>query len=267
MTWDAATGETLISVNTSELPAGSFSNHYLEFAEGPQAGLNLDITSNTNGQIRVEGNATSEGLTSGDRVIVRSHATMGTAFPDGSGLVPFVDTVSLFNSSGGRTDLFWNSAGNFWMDVFGIPHDDEVIYPGEGFLIFASQDTTITFGGSGALTHVKTTPTLFLAEAGTINLVGASNPFFGDSTPLVDLGLGATFDPFRDSASLFSADGNLNIVGTYLSDGGLSDPTTVTFIDGSGTNSSAVPVPNGASLSIGVLEDKFIHLPPSLVVQ
>ena len=274
LTWDASTGETLITVNTDGMSPGAFSNHYLEFGDGSQAGFNLDISSNSNGEIWVTGDATAEGLSVGDRVIVRSHVTMSTAFPDGSGLVPFVDTISLFNSGGNRLDLFWNSIGGFWMDVFGTPHDDEVIRPGQGFLIFSSQSINIKFGGQGDLSHVKTSPTLSLAEANSINLIGASNPFFGESTAFIDLGLEESLAPFLDSVSLFSTDGSLSLIGTYLSDGGfMSGPVApnslppITLIDGNGEDASSIPVENGASLSVSVLADTLILVPPVITIQ
>jgi len=273
LTWDASIGETLITVNTDTLSPGTFLNHYLEFGDGPEAGFNLDISSNSNGEIWVTGDATAEGLSVGDRIIVRAHVTMDSAFPDGNGFVPFVDMISLFNSESGRLDLFWNPMDGLWMDELGTPHNDAVIRPGQGFLIFSSESTNIKFGGQGNLSHVKTSPTLSLIETNSINLIGLSNPFFGESTSLIDLGLAESLDPFLDSLSLFSNDGSLDLIGTYLSDGGFLNsppapsPLVITLIDGKGEDASSLPVPNGASLSISVLENKLILIPPVISVQ
>ncbi|MGJ8725438.1 MAG: hypothetical protein ACSHYB_12845 [Roseibacillus sp.] len=255
---------TLVELNTTSLLPSSLSNHYLELQDGPNAGLTFDIENNQAGSVTLAGDAIAYGLTGSHRIIVREHLTVATLFPDGADFAPLEDTLTLFNADGSRLDLYWNPATATWIDVMGADKGAERIFPCEGLVFYSSTDRSLSVGADGQFTHIKSTPTRVPVYAGAVNLIGPSNPL-PSSISLGDLGFKDDFAVFSDSANIFLQDGSLMTLGTYLTDGGATNPGTNSFINGMGQTSDNVPLEAGRALAVSVNLDKVITLAaPSL---
>ncbi len=261
MDYNSSQDEAVITVNTDSLP--TLNNHYVELCDGPESGLTLDIISASANSVTVAADPSALGMMPGDKLIIREHLTVASLLPNGANFAGFQDTISIFNDDDTRLDIFWNSIGGFWMDALGTSWDSKVLKPGQGILLFLSEELTISLGGNEKFTHVKTTPTRISASAGTINLVGPVNPFPG-TYDLSEIGFVSDFSPFVDSASFFSNDGLFVPSGTYLSNGGISQTGTI-FIDGLGNDSSSVQIPYRESTVVSVSSDKTINLAPAVV--
>lgn len=245
---------------------GGNSSHFVEILSGPNAGLILDIVSNTAASVTVEGNIT--GLVGGtDTYCIRKHVTLGSLLAGGGGLSAGGDSVIIVNSDASASEYVYN--GGNWEDVGTLDDGtNKVIYPGQGFIIRRGGNTqaTITVGGN-EVSYVKSGPTkvpLFHKQGNQImrNYVGAVNPLVSDSgatdvVPLGNFGLVAGLNPGSDSVDVFSLTGNFQTLATYVSNGGnLED---VGSLD-DGTN---VPIRNGSAFRVIVPgnTDRLITLP------
>lgn len=253
ITFEAGQGNSIITLNTGDLPF--MASHYLEICDGPETGLALDITETAQNTISISGNASDFGIEVGHKVILREHLTVAGLLPNGANFAPFQDTVSVFNTDGSRLDLFWNPISGNWMDATNGTHDDQQIRPGQGVLLFLSQELTITLGGSGAYTHVKTTPTRIAAHPDAVNLVGPVSPF-PEGVLLSDIGFIGDLTPFLDSVSFFSEDGTFTPDGTFLSEGGSISSGDPVFIDGTGENASSVMLTHCEAAVVNIIGDE-----------
>ena len=213
---------------------GSFPLHYVEIlSAGATQGLILDVVSNTASTVRVRGT-----ITGTPTYCIRKHATLATVFQDIGGLVPFQDSVTLYNSNNTLSSFYPAAAASWVAEDFFTPANDTIIYPGQGFVISASNATTLTFGGN-EVAYVKNGPTQVPVYRGQTNLVGLINPLVataptdpifnqisstsqgGGVVTLASIGLTtSSLEEFIDSITLFIQGGNLNPSGSYYVGGG-----------------------------------------------
>jgi hypothetical protein len=229
---------------------GTFSLHTAEPQSGVCAGLGFDVLAHSTNTLTLNTTPTAGGLTTGMSFSVRKHCTLGGLLPDGGGLVPLVDSITLFSSTGSQTPHFFNSTLNRWVDGEGNDRHDTVIPPARGMVIYASQARTVMFG-HGEVCYVKSTASKVAVSARVPNIVGPINPL-SSSTTLAALGLTGTLQIFNDSLVILDP-GALNQRGTYLYTG-------TSLIDGRGQNANSVVLPTGAGVVINVDTAKNINL-------
>ena len=255
-----------ITVAGTPWTAGAFNSHYVEIVSGPQAGLVLDIVSNTANQLTVLGNLTVAPLQlSGTEVFaIRKHATLGTVFSNGGGLTAGSDTVTLVSQQGTKTFVY---NGLNWEDADLNDASGEIIYPGQGFIIFnGGAPDVVTFGGN-EIAYVKNTPTKVPLFPGIPNIVGLPSPLVATSSTdpifnttavntLGSLGFVSSMLAGADTLDLRSLTGNFASVGTYQSNG-------LNLEDANLDDGTAVRVRNGTAYILSVSGQR-IHTFPVL---
>ncbi len=243
---------------TSATPLTS-SSHYVEILSGTNTGAIFDIISNNGTSITLATNigAAPYSISGATTYCVRKHSTMADIFLT-AGLDAYADTVTVIDHT--NLEHIYGTDGAAIVDGgdFSTVKNNDVVYPGQGFLISASAKT-LTFGG-GAVSYVKTGPTKVYSYAGGVNLVTVMNPLAGntaaDTTTCGTLGLAASLSPFADLATIFSTDGLLTEQNLVGSDGTIP-------VDGGdfSTTRATLPVRNGAAVYVSVSANGFFNQP------
>ncbi|MFN5961034.1 MAG: hypothetical protein ACK5CW_06095 [Verrucomicrobiota bacterium] len=258
--------QSSITVTGTPWTGITFGNHYAEIISGPQAGLVLDIVANTANQLTVLGDLTSAPLqlTGSETFAIRRHATMATVFDNGGGLTPGADTVTLSTQFGTKTFTY---NGSNWEDADLNDVSGEIIYPGQGFLIFnGGAADVVTFGGN-EIAYVKNTPTKIPLFPGIVNLVGLPSPLVATkpadpiyntagTNALGDLGFVSSLLAGADTLDLRSLTGDFASAGTFQSNGGNLEDADL-------NDGSPVRVRNGAAYILTVSGQR-IHTFPLL---
>lgn len=247
-------GKALVEFSAPGWTVGTFNLHYAEPQSGSGAGLALDILSNTATTLKLDTTPAAAGLTSGMTFIVRKHATLAGLLPDGGGLTPFGDTISLFGSNGLQTTYFYSNISSTWITVLGADASNAIVRPGQGFVMQLGSAKTVTLG-RGEICCLKTTATKIRVHANVPNIIGAMNPLGGSTTTLGALGVTASMQAFNDSIVTL-APGTLSQTGTYLSTGGSL------VNSGTGQASDSTAIPAGAGVVINVNANKNITVAP-----
>ncbi len=250
----SAANSTITQTGAGWTP-GAFNLHYVEILTGTNAGLILDIVSNTASQVVVRGATAAFGVTGTPTYAIRKHATFNTLFPGGGGLSTFSDLISLENSNGTQTVALYN--GLNWEDAItpGVNMNNTIVYPGQGISIIASADAQVTFGGN-QISYVKTGPTRIPLYVDGVNYVGSVNPLVATApadpifstlgvTTALNYGLKDSLSPFTDLAAVFSIDGNFDNTDVLFSNG-------TNVIDGVGGVAvrDTLPIRNGTAIQI-----------------
>jgi hypothetical protein len=257
----AAGANSTITQTGATFPA--FPLHYVEILSGPQAGLVLDIVSNTATTIVVEGNSTSLGLTGTETYCVRKHATVNTVFANVGTFEEFQDSVTVYADTGIPKSFF--RANGAWVgDDFTTPAGDSIIYPGQGFVIDSSAVNVLTFGGN-EVAYVKSGPTKVPVYRGVLNFVGVVNPLVATQAadPIFSLtsttsaagaqsnlrasGYAASgLEDFVDSISTFTQGGAFNVLRTQYTNASDLVNDDFTTVDNTST------ARNGAAVAVAV---------------
>jgi hypothetical protein len=203
--------------------ANQFANtHYVEILSGPQTGAIFDIVSNTGTEITLDTNigVAPLSITGATTYCVRKHTTLGDVFLTAN-LEAFDHIISVYDAAG-LLHVYSSDGTNIVDGVdFTTPKNDDILYPGQGFLISGSAKQ-LTFGG-GPASYVKTGPTKIAVYQGKVNFVGVMNPLAGDTPSDVStaatLGLAANLAAFDDTALIYGSTGNFSIVQALGSDG------------------------------------------------
>jgi len=253
---------SIINQTGASWTVNQFDAHYIEILSGANAGLVLDIVSNTASTVTVEGDVTSLGLGGTETYCIRKHATLSTVFANGAGLAPVDDTVEVFDDAGGSVLAVYDGAQ--WVDgVDFVTPVDPIIYPGQGFKVLSLGGATVTFGGN-EVSYVKTGPTKVNVYSGVVNLVGVLNPLVSttpalpvDQATMGQLGF-SSLAPVDDLITVFSTDGNL-LETIYAHDG-------ANVVDGVDlvTNKDTDVVRNGPSFMISPFVDG-VYTQPQLI--
>ncbi len=251
--------------NTSGAPGKS--SHYVEVLDGPNAGMVFDIVSNQNSSLVVDGNAGSSAF----KYCVRKHATLGSIFAT-AGLSPFEDKITLFYDTGAKKDFYFDDTDNGILESdFTTVATNEVVYPGQGFLLNVVTSKQLTFGG-GELSYVKDSPTRIPLYGNRLNIVGMMNPIVA-SAPLTAaagnevtvLGatglLGSSLAEYEDEVQKFGLTGGgvFTKLATYYFDAGQGDIVDINGTPFGGT----VSVPNGAAFVVRPVADRVYVQPAS----
>ena len=151
---------------------GAFSLHYVEILSGSNAGLILDIVSNTATTVTVEGTVAIPASTT---YCIRKHNTLGTVLANGGGLAPNEDIVVIIDGTGNESNAVYDGAGGWFNLGDSSDMTNTPVYPGQGFVVLANAARVCTIGGND-VSYVKYGPTRISLFAAIPNLVGALNP-------------------------------------------------------------------------------------------
>lgn len=248
---------SVITLSGSSFNAGAFNEvggtpaYHLEILDsGSTQGMIVDVVSNTASTVTVSQNLAQLGVSGSASFCIRPHTTLSSLFPATSTLAAYVDTVKLFYPNNTNRSFLFTGSGSGWIDAgTGADAGNEIIYPGQGFIIYVAAQKNVTISGA-----VKSGPTIVPLYAGAINLVGTINPMVSGSQSLSQFSFPSTFSPYVDSAKPFTDDGTLRAPTAYLSDGSQ-------MIDaGLGTAANPTITPPNA-IVVGVAQSKNWIMP------
>lgn len=223
----------------------NFPTHYLEIVSGSFEGYSFDVLSNTGSTVTVEGMPTSLNATSISYVI-RPHITLGdldfSNIPDGSVV------VNIFNSPTVKATSYLYDSGGTWYDGSGsYVLNHAVIYPGTGFSVNNSDNSSFEINFSGVVKATKTVVPVY--KDATQNLVGPVNPslnsiFSAWAAPL----------PTDTIANILSTTGNNSVTLTLLTDAGTTD-----LYDGGGNSLSSATISGQNAFSMSAMtQDGYV---------
>lgn len=260
---------SVITQTGATFPA--FGLHYVEIITpgAPAEGTILDVMSNTATTITVKGT-----ISGTPNYCVRKHATLAAVFASPGAFEPFSDSVTLYGDDGAPKTFYLTSTPGQWVaDDFTTPGNDQIIYPGQGFLIASGVANQITFGGN-EVAYVKTGPTQVPVYRGFLNFVGMVNPLVatdpadplyslvsspttgGALTNLVAAGFANSgLEDFTDSILTLVQGGDLNpLQGYYTSSGSL-------ILDDFSTPAPNATLRNGYAIGVTVeTADRILKL-------
>lgn len=223
-------------------PVGGLPSHYIQITSGPQAGLVVDITSNTGTTLSVHSGDLAS-VTGTPTFVVRPHVKVSSLFNGNTDLGDYSDTVTLYNADGSSTTLLRDSGQTTgWLDSTTFAAADAVIYPGQAFLLSTSSSGTFTATGT-----VNPSQTIVPIYSGLVNLISLSNPSNGKN--IQQIGLGTNLSDYADTVGTFSSDGQLQQDASLLwtvSDGFL-DATTFSPAVGVNAGGTAALIVNASS--------------------
>jgi len=232
-------------------PSNGLPSHYIQITSGAQAGLVADIAGNTSTQLNV-GAGDLAAVSGTPNFVIRPHLKVSTLFQGNTDLVDYTDTVTLYKADGSTVTLLRDSSSpTGWLDSFTFNTTDELVYPGQGFLLSTSGSGNFT--STGVVNPVQTLVPIY---AGLVNLVSLSNPSNGKNVQ--SIGLGANMVDFTDTVGLFSSDGALSQTGSLLW-GGVSDG----FLDAFSFNPVSAVVVGGTSAMLVNASSDTVWTQPS----
>lgn len=251
-----AAGSTTLTAAAASFTSGAFNEgavyatHYVEITSGPQAGVVLDIVSNTGSVITLADNITSLGLTGSETIKVRPHVTLkGVMQSSESVLNAFSDNVTFYAADGSSVSyIFGADGGTGWSSDFATADGNlRPIAPGAGLILGLLGDVALPISG-----EVKSTPTVVMLSAGVVNIVGPLNPLVGTTTSLNSVGFG-DLAAFADGITVY-VPGPLDTSTSYvpLGDGTISSDFATATTDTISNTTGAVVIP-GADTPLKLL--------------
>jgi len=241
---------TTLTLPASSLTASAFDKgavyaaYYVEIASGPQAGVVLDIVSNTTSVITLADNITDLGLTGTESIKIRPHVTVKSLFSASeSVLSPYSDNVTFYAPDGSSTNyLFGADGGTGWSSDFATADGDlRPIPPGTGVILGLGADVSLPISG-----EVKGTPTVAMLAVGVVNIVGPVNPLVGTTTSLNATGFG-DLAAYADGITVY-APGPLTASASTsyvpLGDGTISSDFATATTDTIANTTGAVVIPS-----------------------
>ena len=261
--------------------AGSvFAKYYVEIVDGPAAGSQADIVSNTSDTLTVSGQASFQtAVGTGSSVKIRKHRTLVDLFGGASGTtgdttvliakgtsLSAADNVIL--KEGGVDKSYYYSSNAIrpgWRDSSGNVSADRPIYPNQGLIIARKSNSAANIVVTG---EVKQGVTFIDLPLG-YNLITLPIPadstlpsFFGGSSGTT----GAADVKIVKGSSLSSAD-NILVAqsdGSYRTFYYSSNAIRPGWRDSAGTLSSTVSIPGSAAIFIKKLANGSISTTTSL---
>jgi hypothetical protein len=230
-------------------PAGGLPSHYIQITSGSQAGLVVDITGNSATQLNV-GSGDLAAVSGTPSFVVRPHVLVSTLFKGNTDLGDYSDTVTVYREDGSTVTLLRDSSSaTGWLDSFTFNAADEVIYPGQAFLLSTSSAGNFTVTGV-----VNPSSTIVPIYSGLVNLVSLSNP--STSKDIQNIGLGANLSDFADTVGTFTSDGSLQQSNSLLWGGstdGFLDAFTFSTASGVVAGGTSALIVNASSNTVWTL--------------
>ena len=246
---------TTLTVAANSLTADAFDKgavyaaYYVEITSGPNAGVALDILSNTTSVITLMDDVSALSLTGTESIKIRPHVTLKSVLSNAEALLnPYTDTATFYAVDGSFLTYFYGGdGGTGWSSDFATADGNlRPIPPGTGFVLQVLADVSLTVTG-----EVKTGPSVVMLGGGVVNIVGPVNPLVGTTTSLNNTGFGA-LAAYTDSITVYQP-GLLSVFVTYfpLGDGTISSDfvTSTTDIIVNTTGAVVIPAVN-SSVSI-----------------
>ncbi|MCP5543556.1 MAG: hypothetical protein H7A49_06575 [Akkermansiaceae bacterium] len=238
---------TTLSVAASSLTPGAFDDgatfatHYVEITSGPNAGVALDIVSNTDSVITLADDISALSLAGTETITIRPHVTLKSSLAAAeASLNPFSDVATFYLPNGSSVTYFYGGDGatGWSSDFLTADGDLRPIAPGTGFVLGLLADVDLPIVG-----EVKDTAAVAMLAAGVVNIVGPVNPLAGNTTPLNDTGFG-DLAAFSDSITVY-VPGPLDTSTTYypLGDGTISSDFVNPTADTISNTTGAVVIP------------------------
>jgi hypothetical protein len=209
---------TTLTLAASSLVAGalnqgaSYATHYVEITSGPNAGVPLDIVSNTDSVITLGDDVSLLNLTGTETVTIRPHVTLGNALAGNEAILnPYSDSATFYLADGSNvTYLYGADGGVGWSSDFATADgSDRPMSPGTGVVLGLLGDIGLTISG-----EVKSTASVAMLTGGAVSIVGPMNPLVGGSTSLNTTGF-ADLAAYTDSITVY-VPGPLDTATTYL---------------------------------------------------
>jgi hypothetical protein len=256
---NAANSVITVSSSSGTLTSGSYNetgsepSYYVEIlSTGTAQGLIADVISNTATTVTVDTNLVSFAVSGTTSFCIRPHTTLSSMFPVAtSGLTAGQDTVSLFLANSVSPTLFdYTGSGTGWINATagGTPAGSQIVYPGQGFLIYVQNAKSVPVTGC-----VKSGQTQVPLYAGAINLVGTFNPVLSGTQTLSNFSFPASLQPGGDFVEPFVDNGLLQSAGEYVSNG--------TNMVSSGGNADGVQINASNSVLVYVNSSKNWIMP------
>jgi uncharacterized protein (TIGR02597 family) len=228
--------------------------YYVEILDsGTAQGLIADVVSNTANTITVDYNLIPYGVSPTCSFLVRPHTTLGTLFPSTSGFAPGTDQIELLFPNGSpQTYIFTGATDNtVWVTSSGNPAGNQIIYPGQGFIVYVQNGKTVPVVG-----YVKPGQTQVPLYAGVNNIVGTMNPVVSGTQILSNFNFPASLTAGgEDTVKTFVDNGQLQAAGSYGSAGSYMYNTS------SGTSSDTVSVLSPNAVIVNVQHGKNWIMP------
>ena len=199
---------TTLTLAASSLTANAFNKgavyatNYVEITSGPNAGVVLDILSNTTSVITLTDNISALSLTGTETIAIRPHVTLKSVLANAEASLNAYSDNATFYATDGSTATYYYGAdgGTGWSSDFATADGNlRPIAPGTGFVLGVLADVSLPVSG-----EVKASPAVAFLGAGVVNIVGPVNPLVGASTSLNSTGFGSLV-AYTDSITVYTA--------------------------------------------------------------
>ena len=211
----------------------NFPKYYAKItSSGSNEGLVLDVVSNTASTITVSG---ASGLSGALSIEVVPHYNLLDFANESSGLLPYIDAVTFYDSGNGKRTYYYTGSG-FVADDYATPADQVVVYPGSGFILNAGAASSVTM--TGCVNQTKTLVPVYAGES----IVAPIDP--SGITKIAVSNLGSAMAPYIDAASAVLLDGSLATT-TYYTDGDGMLNDSYSVLDPNDVNTPKVAAGNG----------------------
>jgi uncharacterized protein (TIGR02597 family) len=206
--------------------------HIVKITSGSGEGVVALITANTTSAITValQPGQTLTGVSNGTSISIQKAWTVkslfeASAFPDGTQLLGFSGTSPGTNLS---SDISYEIAGGAWTNLSSfLPGDDDVLYPGEGFVVrtATSAIADIVISGEVPTSNHRVVVSNLDAANGQDNVIGFTSP--------VNENLGTSGLGFNSGDQIILFD-DVNATGSVVAAGtNKSSVTTLEYTAGS----------------------------------
>ena len=218
-----------------------YPTHYVEITSGPNAGVALDILSNTAAVITLIDNISALSLTGTETIKIRPHITLKSSLAAAEALLnPYSDSATFYAIDGTFLTYFYGAdGGTGWSSDYANPDGNlRPVPPGTGYVLGLVADVGLTVIG-----EVKDTPTVAMLGGGVVNIVGPMNPLVGTTVSLNTTGF-ADLAAYSDSITVYQP-GPLDTFVTYfpLGDGTISSDYGSATTDTLANTTGAVVIP------------------------
>lgn len=236
------------SLTANALDQGpNYPTHYVEITSGPNAGVVLDIASNTTSVITLAGDISLLGLTGSEAIKIRPHVTLKSALAAAeASLNVYSDSATFYLPNGTSVSYIYGAdGGTGWSSDFATNDGDlRTIPPGTGFVLGLLADVDLTVAG-----EVKETPTVAPLASGVVNIVGPVNPLVGTTAPLNNTGFG-DLAAYTDGITVYVPGPLVNSTSYIpLGDGTISSDFATSTTDTMANTTGAVVIP-GSDTSV-----------------
>jgi uncharacterized protein (TIGR02597 family) len=237
--------------------------YYIEILDaGTTQGLMFDIQGNTTTTLTVYNslkNLSTNGVSQTASYVIRKHATLAALFPNSGGVntsgiaTDGSESVDLYFSNG-TTANFYPSGAHWYNSDTNALADNQIVQPGQGFILNASANKDIQIGSS--VSTVLSGSLKVPAYNVAVNIIGLVNPSPGTNSTLGSLGLQSSFaSDGSDSVTLYQNGSNFTQLTNSYSDGtNLRDSDTNSI-----TTNTSIALTTAVVVNVGA--SKYVTLP------